>query len=189
LIRDTRASTNRTPEEIEVKMESRRFHAACVAALLTMACGGSTPVSPVAMPTATPAPAATPTPAPAPTPTPEPCDGCEPATVNTARPVRLTLRLYAVEDGLGHFLQNFSALDVIPLGWYARLDVVGKDADGQETNGTGEVEWHFSECCLVKVSGNHTHQRRLKVLEPGYLDVWVTQQGVKSNTISLSLAN
>jgi hypothetical protein len=185
------ASTSPHIKPIEVKMESRRFHAACAAALLTMACGGSTPLSPVPMPTATPAPAATPTPAPAPTPTPtpEPCAECEPATVNTARPVRLTLRLYAIEDGLGHFLQNISALDVIPLGWYARLDVVGKDADGEETNGTAEVEWHFSECCLVKVSGNHTHQRRLKVLEPGYLDVWVTQHGVRSNTISLSLAN
>jgi hypothetical protein len=178
-------------KEIEVKMKSRRFQAALAAALLTMACGDSGSLSPVAVPTATPAPAATPTPepAPAPTPTPVPCDDCEPATVNTARPVRLTLRLYAVEDGLGNFRQNFSALDVIPLGWSARLDVVGKDADGQETNGTAEVEWHFSECCLVKVSGNHTHQRRLKVLEPGYLDVWVTQHGVRSNTISLSLAN
>jgi hypothetical protein len=42
---------------------------------------------------------------------------------------------------------------------------------------------------LTKVSGNHTHQPRLKVLAAGYLDIWVTREGVRSNTVSLSLGN
>lgn len=170
-------------------MKLRRHHGLLLAALLTIACGDAVPVAPVPLPSIAPTPAATPTPAPAPTPTPEPCDGCEPTVNNRASPVRLTLRLYTVEDGFGYFVPNPSTLDTIPLGWLARLDVVAKDADGRETNGNEEIEWHFSECCLAKVSGNHTHQRRLKVLEAGYLDVWVTQEGIRSNTVSLSLGN
>ena len=108
---------------------------------------------------------------------------------NRASPVRLTLRLYTIEDGLGHFVRNPNPLDVIPLGWFARLDVVAKDADGKETNGNEEIIWHFSECCLAKVSGNHTHQRRLKGLEQGYLEVWTTQEGVRSNTVGLTFGN
>ena len=42
---------------------------------------------------------------------------------------------------------------------------------------------------LVRVTGNHTHQRRLKVLATGYLDVFVEQQGVRSNTIGLYFTN
>jgi hypothetical protein len=162
-----------------------------VALLLMAGCADTVPLSPVAVATPAPTPAPTPTPVPAPTPAPEPtpCDGCEPTVTNRSSPVRLTLRLYAVEDGLGRFLANPNPLDTIPLGWFARLDVVGKDASGDETNGNEEIQWHFSDCCLARVSGNHTHQRRLKVLKPGYLDVWVTQEGVRSNTLSLSLAN
>jgi hypothetical protein len=170
----------------------RRCHLLLVCASLTFACGGGTPVSPVSPPVqATPAPTPAPTAAPTPTPTPTPdlCDECEPPTVNTAPPIRLTLRLYAIEDGLGFFKKNPSLEDAIPVGWFARLDVVGKDANNDETNGSDDIEWQFSECCLARVSGNHTHQRRLKVLEPGFLDVWVTQQGVRSNTLSLRFGN
>ena len=51
---------------------------------------------------------------------------------------------------------------------------------------TGEVVWQFSDDSLARVSGNHTHQRRLKALQAGYLEVWVTQEGVQSNTIGLT---
>jgi hypothetical protein len=178
-------------ENIEVMMKSCRYYGFLTAVLIMAACADTLPVAPVPVPTPVPTPAPAPTPVPAPSPTaePGPCDGCEPTVTNRSSPVRLTLRLYAVEDGLGRFLPNPNPLDTIPLGWFARLDVVAKDAKGDETNGNEEIRWHFSDCCLVRVSGNHTHQRRLKVLTPGYLDVWVTQEGVRSNTLSLSLAN
>jgi hypothetical protein len=172
-------------------MTFRRCQGVLIAAMLTIACAESTPVSPVSQATPTPLPtaAAAPAPSPAAVPTPGPCDGCEPPTINTAPPIRLTLRLYAVEDGQGSFVKNLDPGKAIPVGWYARLDVVAKDASGDETNGSEDIEWHFSECCLAKVSGNHTHQRRLKVLKSGFLDAWVTQHGVRSNTVSLAFAN
>jgi hypothetical protein len=182
-------------------MRERRYSFVFLVIALATACGQSVPVAPVAIPSATPAPIATPTPAPTPAPTPvpaatptpepapEPCDGCEPAVTNRNSPVRLTLRLYTVEDGFGQYIKNPDPAHSIPLGWFARLDVVAKDANNDETNGNEEIVWHFSEADLVNASGNHTHQRRLKAVKAGYLEVWVTQEGVRSNTISLSLGS
>jgi hypothetical protein len=172
-------------------MKIGRDSIVALAALLAIGCGNAAPVAPVAVATVPPPPAPTPAPTPVAVTTPEPaeCDGCEPSVTNRASPVRLTLRLYTVEDGFGSFVRNPNPLDPIPLGWLARLDVVGKDADGKETNGHEEIVWHLSEWSLARVSGNHTHQRRLKVLQKGFLEVWVTQEGVRSNTLSLSLGN
>jgi hypothetical protein len=176
------------------------------AALLAAACGGNTvqPVAPV-VPEPTPTPQATPppviapptptpTPSTAPTPTPEPppcTEGlCEEPVTSTTPPVRLTLRLFTVENGTGKFWPNWDTNQPIPPDFFARIDVTGKDEHGYETNGSVEPEWHFSDDSLAKVSSNHTHQRRLKVLEKGgLLDVWVTQEGVTSNVITLRLVH
>jgi hypothetical protein len=176
------------------------------AALLAAACGGSTvqPVAPVIpeatstpQPQSTPpaiiAPTATPTAPPtsaSPTPTSEPCTQglCEEPTTSTTPPVRLTVRLFTVENGTGKFWPNWDPNEPIPPDFFARVDVTAKDAFGYETNGTEEPEFHFSDPALVKEASNHSHQRRLKVLEKGgMLDVWVTQQGVTSNVITLRL--
>ena len=172
------------------------------AALLAAACGGSTvqPVAPV-VPQPTPTPQATPPPIIAPSPTPSPSTApspspappctqglCEEPVTSTTPPARLTVRLFTVENGAGKFWPNWDSSQPIPPDFLARVDVTGKDEHGYETNGSVEPEFHFSDETLVKVSSNHTHQRRLKVLEKGgMLDVWVTQQGVTSNVITLRL--
>lgn len=171
------------------------------AALLAAACGGSTvqPVAPV-VPTPTPTPQATPppviapspTPSPSTAPTPEPCSEglCETPVTSTAPPARLTVRLFTVENGAGKFWPNWDINEPIPPDFIARMDVTAKDEFGAETNGSVEPEWHFSDESLVKVSSNHTHQRRLRILEEGgRLDVWVTQQGITSNVITLRLVH
>jgi hypothetical protein len=145
-------------------------------------CGGSNPARPLPVPESTPVPA--PTPVATPIPSPTPCD-CEAPVTNTNPPARLTLRLYSVENLNGAPKFHYDPSQGIPVGWVARLDVVGKDESGSETIGRGEIEFHLSEPQLVKVSGNHTHQRRLKVLEPGELTCWVTQDGVRSNDLVL----
>jgi hypothetical protein len=156
-----------------------------------LACGGPTPVQPAPVPSAAPQPEPTPVPTPTPTPTPSPappsCSTCEAPVSNTNPVVRLTLRLYSVETPYGEPKFNFDPERGIPVEWIARLDVVGRDYNDDETNGQGDIEFHFSDPSLVKVSGGHTHQRRLRVLEPGELTCWVTQDGVRSNNLILQL--
>ena len=170
------------------------------AALLAAACGGgTTPVQPI-VPTATATPipetappliVASPTPAPSPStqPTPAPCtEGlCEAPVTSTTPPTRLTVRLFTVENGTGIFIANPDPIEPIPVTYLARIDVTAKDEHGYETNGSTEPEWHFSDESAIKVTGNHTHQRRLKVTGEGTVDVWVTQQGVTSNVLTLRL--
>jgi hypothetical protein len=163
---------------------------AAVAALaLAAACGGGTPTStilpsPVELATPTPAPAPTPTPEPTPTPCTEGL--CEPKVVNDSPADRLTLRLYTVEDGSGHFISNPDPNDVISIGWLARIDATAKDADGKETNGLGSVEFFFSDPSLVKIAGgNGPQQRRLKVLKEGRLTIRAELDDVESNSLTL----
>jgi len=136
----------------------------------------------------TPAPTATPTPAPAPTPTPTPTPepSGEPPVVNTSPAVRVTIRLYAVEDGAGNFIANYDPNEPIPTRYWARVDVTSKDEKGKETNGNGAVEFFVSVPRLIEVTGGHTNQRRLKALAPVMVEVWATQDGVRSNTLTLT---
>jgi hypothetical protein len=159
------------------------------ALLIFLSCGSgaTTPV----VPTPTPQPVATPTPAPAPAPTPSPGPSscpqgtCEEPTTNTEKAVRVTLRLYTVEDGLGTFVSNPDPTNPIPIGWYARVDVTAKDESGRETNGYGNVRFFVDPDYVVEVLGSHTHQRRLRGLQTGDVVVWAELDGVTSNRVTL----
>lgn len=148
------------------------------------ACGQSTPAaptpSPVPVATPTPAPVATPTPAPTPTP-----EG-EPPVTNSNPAVRVTMRIYVIEDPSGGYTGNVDPKQPIPVGYTARLDVTAKDVDNRETTGQSPVEFFFSDTELVKVTGNHTNQRRVQGLAAGTVDCWAVQDGVASNTITLN---
>ena len=169
-------------------MVSRAQAVAPVVALIVSAlagCGGPTePVVPTPAPTAL--AVATPAPAPATTPAPTPTPGVEPPVTNTNPAVRVTIRLYSVEDGAGGFISNPDPDEPIPRGYWARVDVTSKDKDNLETNGNGVVDFFISTPRLVEVAGGHTNQRRLRALEPVTTDVWATQDGVRSNTLTLT---
>ena len=150
------------------------------------ACGTSTPAaptpSPVAVATPTPAPVATPTPTPAPTPTPE----GEPPVTNTNPAARLTMRIFVIENPDGTYTGNVDPKQPIPVGYTARLDVTAKDINNRETTGQSDVQFFFSDLGLVRVTGNHTNQRRVQGLAVGSVDCWAVQDGVSSNTITLT---
>jgi len=171
-------------------MVKRRRAASSMAALILAGlagCGNPTqPIVPTPAPTATPTPVPAPTPTPVPTPTPCPQGLCEAPVENTEPAVRVTMRLYTVEDGGGSFVANPDPNEPIPPGFWARLDVTSKDKDGLETNGNGEVEFFFSRPRSIEVAGGHTNQRRVKALEPVTVDCWATQDGVRSNTLTLT---
>jgi len=170
----------------------RRTQAVAPAAALIVCafagCGGPTdPVVPTPAPTTTPPAAATPAPAPTPTPTATPTPGVEPPVENTSPAERVTIRLYAVEDGTGGFFSNWDPSEPIPARYWARVDVTSKDKDNLETNGNGVVEFFVSTPRLIEVTGAHTNQRRLKALStPVTTDVWATQDGVTSNKLTLT---
>jgi hypothetical protein len=149
------------------------------------ACGASTPAAPtpppVAIATPTPAPVATPTPAPTPTP-----EEGEPPVTNTNPAVRLTMRIFVIENPDGSYTGNVDPKQPIPVGYTARLDVTAKDVDNRETVGQSDVEFFFSDTGLARITGNHTNQRRVQGLAVGSLDCWAVQDGVRSNTITLT---
>ena len=159
----------------------------CAVLVVFPSCGGSTPAAPtpspspvvVAPPTPTPVPATTP----APSPTPE--EG-EPPVTNTNPAKRLTMRIFVIENPDGTYTGNVDPRQPIPVGYTARLDVTAKDLDNRETVGQGEVQFFFSDLGLARVSGNHTNQRRVQGLAVGSLDCWAVQDGVQSNTITLT---
>jgi hypothetical protein len=151
------------------------------------ACGSSTPAAPTPAPAAiatpTPAPAATPTPAPTPTPMPE--EG-EPPVTNSNPAARLGMRIFVIENPDGTYTGDVDPKQPIPVGYTARLDVTAKDIDNRETTGQSDVQFFFSDTGLVRVTGNHTNQRRVQGLAVGAVDCWAVQDGVRSNTITLT---
>jgi len=153
-------------------------------ALIAASCGSEStataPTAPTPRPTVAPIPTPAPTPAPTPTPAPSP-DG---SGMNTNPPVRLNLRLYSIEDPNGTAYPADTS--DIRIGWTARVDVIAKDANNRETLGTGPVEFFVSNPSIVWVrANNRTHQRRLQAVQRGPLEVWATQQGVRSNNLGL----
>lgn len=158
---------------------------------------GSNPAAPTPLPTPTPAPVPTPAPdptpapvpKPSPSPTPSPCTLglCEDPVTNTNPPDRVTIRMYFVEDGQGRQLK-LKPGDPIPVGAIVHIDVTAKDVANKETNGSGLVEFLFSDPSLVAVGSNHTFQRKLKVLSRGELDCSARMDGVDSNVIRLTFS-
>jgi hypothetical protein len=147
------------------------------------ACGASTPAAPTPSPAAiaTPAPVATPTPAPTPTP-----EEGEPPVTNNNPAARLGMRIFVIENPDGTYTGDVDPKQPIPVGYTARLDVTAKDIDNRETTGQSDVEFFFSDIGLVRVTGNHTNQRRVQGLAVGAVDCWAVQDGVRSNTITLT---
>src|SRR5260221_11341348 len=147
------------------------------------ACGASTPAaptpSPAAIATPTPAPVATPTPAPTPTP-----EEGEPPVTNTNPAARLGVRVFVIENPDGSYTGNVDPKQPIPVGYTARLDVTAKDGDNRETTGQNDVQFFCSDLGLVRVTGNHTNQRRVHGPAPGTAGSSAGLRGGTSTTIT-----
>ncbi|HUG55021.1 MAG TPA: hypothetical protein VMR21_15525 [Vicinamibacteria bacterium] len=151
--------------------------------------GGGSPSAPVAVATPTPLPVATPTPAPTPTPEPSPVAG-EPAPLDS-KPVRLTLRLYVVEDPSGRVFEHATASDgtpIVPVNFKFRLDVTAKDRKNKHTAGSGKPDWHFSDLNIAEIENfNNPFQPRLRATKGGEFCTTVTLDEVTSNEVCLEL--
>ena len=116
------------------------------AVIVLPACGGSSPAAPTPSPSpvvvATPTP--TPVPATTPAPSPPPEEG-EPPVTNTNPAMRLSMRIFVIENPDGTYTGNVDPKLPIPVGHTARLDVTAKDLDNRETVGRSDVEFFFSD--------------------------------------------
>ena len=152
------------------------------------ACGGggaSTP-NPVAVATPTPTPQATPTPTPTPTSCPDGSCG------NTNAVVRAQLRLYLLMDPSGKLVEPTPdpvkqvVETPIPVGYTIRLDVSGRDANGDETDGRGQIQWFYSGQDLVDTNIRTAWMRDIRVAKPGIWSVYVVFDGVGSNDLTFT---
>ncbi|HEX9886161.1 MAG TPA: hypothetical protein VGA70_06720, partial [Longimicrobiales bacterium] len=175
---ETRRMTSRTRSPI----------AAAVIAVFAVSCGGGR--SPSA-PTPTPTPVPTPAPTPVPTPTPEPSPEAEAPVVRTTKPVRITLRLYAVEDPAGRLVPDYEVLPdgtpVIPVNYRFRLDIVAKDNRNRETIGSGNVEWTWDDNAVEVVNMNNIFQPRLRAVRPTRMTAYAMLDDVRSNELEVEL--
>jgi hypothetical protein len=176
-----------------MKMKSLMLIVALPCGLAGTGCGSSTsPAEPTpSAPVATPAPTPTPTPVAeqpqhSPTPAP-PCSGCEAPVTNTNPPVRLTIRVYKVQDLNGTLVAGIPAS--IPLGYTVTIDATPKDAGNKDTLGSGTVDFSFSDMSLIDVGSNHGFQKKLTVLGAGLLEVKASLDGIDSNTLVITLGD
>jgi hypothetical protein len=74
----------------------------------------------------------------------------------------------------------------IPVGYTMRLDVTGRDVDGHETDGRGQIEWFYSGEDLIHTNARSAWQRDIIVAKPGTWSVYVVFDGVSSNSITFT---
>ena len=174
----------------------KTFQWAVMAILATAAvsCGGGGGVStpaPVATPTTTPVAAATPAPAPEPSATPPcPTDPCELPVERETKPVRITLRLFVVEDpsgGVFQYRENQDGIPVIPVGYRFRLDIIAKDKKNKETRGSGNVLWHWDENMINVENLENIYHPTLRATKGGPFCVTAEMDEITSNELCLEL--
>jgi hypothetical protein len=85
------------------------------------------------------------------------------------------------------WIQNWPADKPIPVGYFFKLDLTGKDGYNHDTLGDQGVHitFAYSDPSMVEERGNHPWQPRLLAKKPGILRVVAIFDGVSSNTLEL----
>lgn len=162
-----------------------------VAASFLVACGGG-----AAGPTVVQPPVPTPTPQSTPTPTPSPtASPCEHGSCgNNTAVARAQLNLYLLMDDQGRLVEPTPdpvrqvLEEPIPVGYTMRLDVTGRDSNGIETDGRGQIEWFYSGEDLIHTNRRSAWTRDITAAKPGTWSVYVVFDGVSSNSITFTFA-
>lgn len=167
-----------------------RVWRAVLVGTIMSACGGGAS-GPTAIPT--PAPTPTPTPVAQVSPSPQPSDCPDGSCGNTKPVVRAQLRLYMYFDPAHNLLPAPDPVkqvveQPIPVGYTVRLDVSGRDANGDETDGRGQIQWFYDQG-MVHTDIRSPWQRDITVARPGPWTVYVMFDGVGSNDLSFTFVN
>jgi len=100
--------------------------------------------------------------------------------------VRITLRLFVVEDGRGgvyQYRETPEGLPLIPVGYYFRLDIIAKDTKNKETRGSGEVIWHWDTNLIDEDNLNNIYHPRLRARRDGMFCAHAELDGIMSNEL------
>jgi hypothetical protein len=166
-------------------MKSFPRSVAAMLGVVVISCGGGgAPSAPVVVATPSPVAVATPTPAPTPEPTPE----GEPPVERETAPVRITLRLFVVENPDGsvyQYRENQEGLPIIPGGYHFRLDIIAKDKKNKETKGTGNVLWHWNDNLIDVENMNNIYHPTLRASRPGQFCAVAELDKILSNELCL----
>jgi hypothetical protein len=166
-------------------MKSLPRSVAAMLGVVVLSCGGGgAPSAPVVVATPSPVAVATPTPAPTPEPTPE----GEPPVERETAPVRITLRLFVVENPDGsvyQYRENQEGLPIIPGGYHFRLDIIAKDKKNKETRGSGNVLWHWNDNLIDVENMNNIYHPTLRASRPGQFCAVAELDKILSNELCL----
>jgi hypothetical protein len=150
-------------------------------------------VVPIPLPTpvvATPPPANNPqnpnpnpnNPNPAPTNQPSnPDNGGGDVPTNTNPVAKLTAKLYFIEN-FGHEVDPPACV-----GCRIHLDVTPTDERNQHTQARGTPRWTYSNTSIINITGNSPYNPVLEARDTGDLDAYAEVDGVRSNTVHISI--
>jgi hypothetical protein len=100
--------------------------------------------------------------------------------------VRITLRLFVVEDGKGgvyQYRENPDGLPLIPVGYFFRLDIIAKDTKNKETRGSGEVIWHWDGDLIDEDNLSNIYHPRLRARRDGMFCAHAELDKIMSNEL------
>lgn len=149
---------------------------------------------PVPVPTSGPAPVPdpapnnpnpNPTPNPNPNPTPRPTP--PPANPgNTGSTVKIGAKVYFLERN-GQLVAGSEHATEALVGDRIHLDATAKDAQNLPTTTQGPPRWTYSDTGIVSVSGGNPWTPVMLARRPGVISVYVEADGVRSNTVTVSI--
>ena len=157
--------------------------------------GATTPIPVVVVPVPVPVPSSAPAPEPTtapgpsnPNPVPTPRPTAPPANPgNTGSTVRIGAKVFFVERN-GQILPGSENATEAFVGDRIHLDATAKDAANLPTTTNGPPHWTYSDPSLVSVGGSPGDWTPVMLVKkPGVISVYVEADGVRSNTVTVSL--
>ena len=140
-------------------------------------------IVPIPIPTVAPPPAPAPNPSPNPAPpAPAPEPGGPDIPDNTNPVAKLTAKVYFIECQ-GQVVN----VDPVPVGCRIHLDVTPTDQNNKHTRARGTPVWTYSNPSIIRVGGSPPYNPTLDARAPGDLSMYCEVDGVRSNTVSVSI--
>src|SRR5262249_31144662 len=103
-------------------------------------------------------------------------------------PVRITMRLFVVEDPSGGVFQYKSDDDgtpIIPVNYKFRLDIIAKDRKNKETKGSGNVTWTWDDNMIEVENFENGYHPTLLATKGGPWCATAEMDNITSNTLCL----